>query len=125
LTGTAVESCLLYRLPPPQDAAELESLCARASSWLWLTPYFGLRYAAAVEGFVAAGWRRTEVRGAAATALHYRRPSDCLFRPRLCPEPPVACLAPVYRRMLCGTPRPTPACWPAGGTSWWGQSMRV
>lgn len=35
---------------------ELQSACAAASRFLWLTPYFGHRYACAVDDAVAAGW---------------------------------------------------------------------
>lgn len=35
--------------------------CARASPWLWLTPYAGLSATAAVDGFIAGGWATGEL----------------------------------------------------------------
>ncbi|EFN60139.1 expressed protein, partial [Chlorella variabilis] len=44
-----------------EDVVELEAACARASSWLWLTPYAGQRYASAVGVFVSSGWASAEL----------------------------------------------------------------
>ncbi|KAI3429774.1 hypothetical protein D9Q98_010087 [Chlorella vulgaris] len=44
-----------------EDVVELEAVCARASSWLWLTPHFGLRFAGAREAFLARGWSTAEL----------------------------------------------------------------
>ena len=37
---------------PPQDVVDLYAACARASPWLWLTPYAGHRFACAVDDMV-------------------------------------------------------------------------
>ncbi|PSC74009.1 Glucose oxidase [Micractinium conductrix] len=44
-----------------EDVVELETACSRSSPWLWLTPYFGHRYACIVDGFISAGWRSGEL----------------------------------------------------------------
>ncbi|KAI7837165.1 hypothetical protein COHA_008959 [Chlorella ohadii] len=44
-----------------QDIVELHCACARASPWLWLTPYFGHRCAAVVDDFVTSGWSNGEL----------------------------------------------------------------
>lgn len=49
-------------LPPAtwlQDLVEVHTACA--GSWLWLTPYFGLRCAAAIDAAIAAGWSSGEL----------------------------------------------------------------
>jgi hypothetical protein len=43
-----------------QDITELHSACAAASRFLWLTPYFGHRFACAADDAVAAGWASGE-----------------------------------------------------------------
>jgi hypothetical protein len=54
-----------YHRPPhptcqPQGTVHLYAACARASPWLWLTPYAGHRAAEAVDAFIAAGWDSAE-----------------------------------------------------------------
>ena len=42
-----------------QDLVELHTACA--GSWLWLTPYFGLRATAAIDAAIACGWSSGEL----------------------------------------------------------------
>ena len=48
--------------PTAQGTVFLYAACARASPWLWLTPYAGHRAAEAVDAFIASGWNTAEVR---------------------------------------------------------------
>lgn len=49
------------RQPHMQDTVHLYAACARASPWLWLTPYAGHRAAEAVDAFITANWDSAEV----------------------------------------------------------------
>ena len=122
-------------LPPPphpnhwQDVVELETACSRSSPWLWLTPYFGHRYACIVDGFISAGWRSGEVRrvpwgvvaaaGGTVHGLAPRRPAPRARNPLahttplpLVPPPP----PPRARSWRCSSPRRTARSWGAAAT---------
>lgn len=110
-----------------QDVVELEAACARASSWLWLTPYAGQRYASAVGVFVSSGWASAEVGwlpgfflllGSARADVAEPLASDVCLSPPLpcahCPAqslPPHLCHPPSSAcSWLCGMPRLTRGC---------------
>ncbi len=60
--GSSPKSLPLFVPRLLQGTVHLYAACARASPWLWLTPYAGHRAAEAVDAFIAAGWDSAEVR---------------------------------------------------------------
>ena len=71
-----------------QDIVELHCACARASPWLWLTPYFGHRCAVVVDDFITAG-------------AHYCAETTQAQRQSEWPDLPAALCFSVLRRAEC------------------------